>query len=125
MVENNLIFHYQLVIHNIEDGVYLHEAFSTRYGELYMLNPIPAEIFGDSEDEIDLLLKAMDRDSVKYRPVHITSAIPQIERWTDEVDVSYEFVEPLYEDEDSDLTDEHLDKHGEVIDIYDYITKRS
>lgn len=122
-MNNNLIFHYIPVIHNTKEGIYLHEAFSTKSGQLYMLNPIPAEVSGETEEEIDFTLKAMDKDSIKYSPVHIGSAIEEIERWTDEVDVQYEFVEPIYEDEDYDALDDHLDSSGEVIDICAYFER--
>lgn len=121
---NNLIYHYQSVIHNVKDNIYLHEAFSTRQGQLYMVNPVPTEVFAESEEEMEIALKVMEADRSRYKPIHISSIIRQMELWTDEVDTDYEFVEPLYEDEeDLSLDDDYVDNSGEVIDLVDYINR--
>lgn len=118
---SNLTFHYQLIRHN-NDSIFIHEAFSTRLGEIYMIDPLPVEVNGETEEEVTMLLEIMETDSAKYKPIAINSVITQMERWVDEVDSKYEFVEPLYEDE-LDLEEDYLDESGEVIDLVSYIER--
>ncbi len=119
---HNLVYHYQPVFYNKKDGIYLHEAFSTRLGELYSVNPVPVEINGDTEEEVEEILKAMEVDSTKYRQVKVSDIVKEMERWVDEVDISTETVIPHFEDEE-ELELDYYDDKGEVIDICDYIEK--
>jgi len=117
---SNLVYHYQPVQHDNKE--YLHEAFSTKDGVLFMVNPLPVEVEAASQDEIDMLLQAMETDNKLYKSIPILSILIQMERWQDEIDIMVSgFNEPVYEDEDIDLMElDNLDSTGEVIDICEY-----
>lgn len=122
MVNNNLVFHYQNVIHKGKDGIFLHEAFSTRLGILYSVNPLPVEVSGDTEEEVEEALRAMEADSVKYKAVKSAKISKEFERWVDEVDVNNVQVVPTYDDEE-ELEEDYYNESGEVLDIVDYMNR--
>lgn len=117
---DNLVFHYQTVIHNIKDGIYLHEAFSTRTGELYSVNPVPVEGNGDNEQEVDESLRAMETDSTRYKPVKASKITKEMMRWKEEVELTPTV--PHYDDEE-ELEDDYYDSEGEVLDLVDYMKR--
>lgn len=120
---NNLIYHYQNVIYNnSKTGMYLHEAFSTRSGELYSINPIPVEVSGDTQEEVEEVLRAMEADTTRYKPVTIGKIKKQIERWVDEVEISSESVLPEYDDEEA-LEEDYYKKDGEVFDLCEFLER--
>lgn len=116
---NNLVFHFQTVIHNVKDGIYLHEAFSSRDGTLYSVNPVPVEVYGDTEEEIEESLRAMETDSTRYKPVKIDNLNREMLRWSDEVAVT---TVPEYEDEE-DLEENYYGTDGEVLDCLEYFKR--
>lgn len=119
---NNLIFHYQNILYPGKQGIFLHEAFSTRSGELYSVNPLSVEVAGDTEEEVEEVLRAMEADSTKYKPVKLSNVDKQMSRWIDEVDITFNTVTPEYEDAD-DLEEDYYNESGEVIDICEYMDK--
>lgn len=119
---NSLIFHYQPVLHNSKDGIFLHEAFSTRMGILYSVNPSPVEINGDTEEEVEEVCRTMESDSSKYKAVRYSKLNKEMDRWVDEVEISSETPLPSYEDEE-ELEPDYYGKSGEVLDLVDYINK--
>lgn len=118
----NLIFHYQNIIHGI-NALVLHEAFSTRAGELYSVNPTPVEVAGESEQEIEENLRAMELDSTTYKPVRLAKIQKQLARWVDEVIIPQDIVVPEYEDEE-ELEDDYYSPSGEVLDLCEYFERR-
>lgn len=120
-MSNNLIFHYKPVLHN-KTTIILHEAFSSRDGELYSLNPIPAEVNGENEDEIELVLQAMERDKSTYPSIEYNNATEQMEKWQDEFEIVIEY-EDVSEDE-LESEEDYYKPSGEILDLVEYINKR-
>lgn len=120
---NNLVFHYKPVLHN-KTTIILHEAFSLRNGELYSLNPVPAEVNGENEEEIELVLQAMERDKSKYPSIEYAAAIEHMEKWQDEFEI---MVDVEYDDASDDelaAEDDYYKPSGEILDLVEYIKKR-
>ncbi len=87
-----------------------------------MLDPLPVEVSGETEEEVEQTLQVMESDSTRYKPVKINAVIKQMERWSDDIDINHTFVTPEYEDEDY-VEDEYLDSKGEVIDLVDFMNR--
>lgn len=121
-MQKNLVFHYQNVLYNKKEGIYLHEAFSTRSGDLYSVNPLPVEVNGDTSTEVEETLRAMESDSVRYKAVKYKDILKQMERWTDEIEVSQQEEIQLLEDE-YDLEEDYYKEDGEVLDLVEYMER--
>lgn len=114
---NDLHFHYQLVIHDIKEGIHLHEAFSTRAGYLHSLNPIPVEN-ADKETE-----QAVESDSTRYKPVLASKCHEQMKRWQEEVNIFPNKVIPHYDDDEEEIEEDYYKESGEVLDLMEYIER--
>ncbi len=117
----NLLFHYQNVLYSKKEGMFLHEAFSNRDGTLHSVNPYPVDVKGDTEGEVEELLRTMETDSIKYKPVQYKNIKKEMENW---VDNSVQPEPVVYEDEE-DLSLDFYDEEDKVLDICDFIGKNT
>lgn len=102
-------YYFQAVLHP-DNIIYMHEAISTGSHEVYSINPIPVEVSGDTEAEIEELLKALEGDSAKYKALKYEDLDIEMERWA----TAYQ--QPFYEDEEELET-------CEILDLVDYFER--
>lgn len=123
MTEKNLKFHYQTIkSDNTNDSFTVHEAFSTLDGDLYMINPFPVFVVGDSNQEVAELLEQIEKDLDAYGVVEWTDVQKNIDKYID-----YSAVEHVdYSEDDLDedeMEEDFYDTKGNVIAIDDYIKR--
>lgn len=126
MSELNLWCHYQMVKYNYggTEEFCVHEAFSFEKGGLYMLNPVPVYVAGETIEDVMDIASALEKKEIeKHGVVDAEDAQRFFDRYVEETTI-HVTVEPDYRDDVEPEDDEPAYRdRGNVIDLVDFFKR--